>query len=340
MPESNSPDDLMQLIAHLESLRRAGLMDLPRVTISSDSAGTEVRPALEEKSRASPEPLPGARASVAAPGPSSMPASIRETAGRNVESSHSQSASGGEYEAALPGMADIKPKPPAANRPKPTPPAKVATTPVSSFFDQSRVPFESPVVPPDRRPELLRVLAEEVAECTRCPHLAATRTQTVFQSGTPSARLMFIGEAPGADEDRLGEPFVGRAGQLLTDIVSKGMGLARSEIYIANVLKCRPPENRNPLPEEMANCRGFLDRQIEIVRPEFLCLLGKVAVGAILQTSVPMKTLRQRWHRYRDIPTIVTWHPAYLLRNPEAKKDTWEDIKMLMAEMGLKPPKA
>lgn len=338
MPESNSSDDLVQLLAHLESLKRAGLADLPRVAIADSLLETISEQVVRGSEPERENPGPGDRTAEAASRQPSISTKIRENAAREVESLDKPDAPDAGRESVLPGMADIKPKPVAANRPKPAPAAKASGMPVASFFDQSRVPFESPVVSPDRRPELLRVLAEEVAACTRCPHLAATRTQTVFQSGTPTARLMFIGEAPGADEDRLGEPFVGRAGQLLTDIVSKGMGLTRSEIYIANILKCRPPENRNPLPDEMANCRGFLDRQIEIVRPEFLCLLGKVAVGAILQTSVPMKTLRQRWHRYRDIPTIVTWHPAYLLRNPDAKKDTWEDVKMLMAEMGLKPP--
>jgi DNA polymerase len=332
MADSDPSDDLRQFVAHLEALRRAGLTDLPRVNVAD-------LPEIVVMPRGDLKPDPPRRESdevrqapIAKPNP---PVSSPALAAPLSENSMASSSS--DRESALPGLADTRPAPP--KRSQPAPAAKLKKPPVSSFFDQSRVPFESPVVPVDRRPELLQVLADEVAACTKCPHLAATRTQTVFQSGTPSARLMFIGEAPGADEDRLGEPFVGRAGQLLTDIVSKGMGLNRSDIYIANILKCRPPENRNPLPDEMANCRGYLDRQIEIVRPEFICLLGKVAVGAILETSVPMKTLRLRWHRYRDIPTIVTWHPAYLLRNPEAKKDTWADIQMLMAEMGIKPPK-
>ena len=129
---------------------------------------------------------------------------------------------------------------------------------------------------------MLQALAAEVAGCRKCPHLAETRTQTVFADGSPTARLMFIGEAPGADEDRHGGPFVGRAGQFLTDMITKGMGLKRQDVYIANILKCRPPENRDPTPEESANCLGYLERQIEIVRPEFLCLLGRTAVQRIL----------------------------------------------------------
>jgi DNA polymerase len=184
----------------------------------------------------------------------------------------------------------------------------------------------------------LESLAREVAACVRCPHLARTRTQTVFGVGRPDTRLMFVGEAPGADEDRQGEPFVGRAGQLLTDMITKGMGLSRGEVYIANVLKCRPPENRTPSVEESNNCFPFLEQQIDMIRPEFLCLLGRVAVQAILNTPQSMAKLRGKWHRYRGIPTIVTYHPAYLLRTPAAKKDAWDDLRMLMKEMRLKVP--
>jgi DNA polymerase len=197
---------------------------------------------------------------------------------------------------------------------------------------------ELPRIAPAERPPLLAALAAEVAVCQRCPHLAATRTQTVFGTGSPTARLMFVGEAPGADEDRTGQPFVGRAGQLLTDMITKGMGLTRDEVYIANVLKSRPPENRTPLPDEVAHCLPYLERQIEIIRPEFLCLLGATASQALLQTALSMGRLRGRWHRYRGIATIVTYHPSYLLRNPPAKKDAWEDLQMLMRAMGLKAP--
>jgi uracil-DNA glycosylase family 4 len=197
--------------------------------------------------------------------------------------------------------------------------------------------------PPSRRAFLhqaaaLAALAAEVAACTRCPILAASRTQTVFGTGSPTARLMFVGEAPGADEDRTGQPFVGRAGILLTDMITKGMGLSRDEVYIANVLKSRPPENRTPLPDEVAHCLPFLERQVEIIRPEFLCLLGRVAVTALLETTLSMSRLRGQWYRYRGIPAVVTYHPAYLLRNPAAKKEAWDDLQMLMQAMGLTAP--
>jgi DNA polymerase len=219
----------------------------------------------------------------------------------------------------------------------PTPAAPLPAPSLSELFHSSE--FESPPVPACDRPALLEALAREVSVCRRCPYLADTRTQTVFGVGSPITRLMFIGEAPGADEDRQGEPFVGRAGQLLTDMITKGMGLARESVYIANVLKCRPPENRNPTDEESDNCFPYLKQQIAIIRPEFICLLGRVAAQAILDTTHAMGKLRGKWYRYRGIPTIVTYHPAYLLRNPAAKKDAWDDLRMLMKDMGLTRPK-
>jgi uracil-DNA glycosylase family 4 len=174
-----------------------------------------------------------------------------------------------------------------------------------------------------------------VKQCTLCQELAETRTQTVFGVGNPNARLCFFGEAPGADEDRQGEPFVGRAGKLLTDIIQKGMGLQRSDVYILNVLKCRPPGNRNPNNEEVTNCRPFFDKQLELIHPEFICCLGSVAAQSLLETKTPVGRLRGRFHDYRGIRVLVTYHPAYLLRNPSAKKDTWQDLKILMKAMGL-----
>ncbi len=145
--------------------------------------------------------------------------------------------------------------------------------------------FDIPPVPASDRPVMLATLAADVAACRRCTELAETRTQTVFGVGTPETRLMFIGEAPGGEEDRQGQPFVGRAGQLLTDMITKGMGLSRDQVYIANILKCRPPENRTPSPEECANCVGYLEQQIAIIRPEFICMLGLVAAQTLLETT-------------------------------------------------------
>jgi uracil-DNA glycosylase len=171
-----------------------------------------------------------------------------------------------------------------------------------------------------------------IGDCRRCK-LWPGRTHLVFGVGNPKAKLMFIGEGPGRDEDLQGEPFVGRAGQLLTDIITKGMGLRREDVYIANVVKCRPPENRNPEPDEVASCEPFLKKQIELVRPEIIVALGKFAVQALLQTKAPITKLRGDWHSYHGIKLMPTFHPAYLLRNPADKKLVWEDIKKVIKEL-------
>jgi DNA polymerase len=180
----------------------------------------------------------------------------------------------------------------------------------------------------------LAVLQQEVADCTRCVELAGTRTQTVFGSGSPAARLCFLGEAPGADEDASGAPFVGRAGQLLTKII-EACTLSRDEVYILNVLKCRPPGNRLPAADEVANCRGFFERQLAAIAPEFICCLGSTAAQALLRTAEPIGRLRRRWFSFGSARVLCTYHPSYLLRNPAAKRDVWEDMQMLMREMGL-----
>ena len=209
----------------------------------------------------------------------------------------------------------------------------------------AQVPVEMPVaVPPvtptaappaEDRAASLALVAQDVARCTRCAELARTRKQTVFGVGNPHARLVFLGEAPGADEDRLGEPFVGRAGKLLTDMIEKGMRLKRADVYICNILRCRPPENRTPLPEEAGNCRRWLDVQLAIIRPEFICCLGACAAQNLLNTAESIGRLRGRIHQYQGARVICTYHPAYLLRNPAAKRQTWEDLQMLMHEMGF-----
>lgn len=183
----------------------------------------------------------------------------------------------------------------------------------------------------------LAILRQEVVDCTRCTELAATRTQTVFGVGRPDARLCFFGEAPGADEDASGEPFVGRAGQLLTKII-EACRLSRDDVYILNVLKCRPPGNRVPLPDEVANCCGFFERQFATIAPEFICCLGTTAAQALLKTDEPIGKLRRRWFTYGSAQVICTYHPSYLLRNPAAKRDVWDDMKLLMAKMGLPVP--
>ena len=187
----------------------------------------------------------------------------------------------------------------------------------------------------EARARALGTLSECTAQCRACEELASTRTQTVFGVGNPKTRVVFLGEAPGADEDRQGVPFVGRAGKLLTDILEKGMKIPRDEIYICNILRCRPPENRNPSPDEAAQCRKFLDATLDVIRPEFICCLGAVAAQNLLQSKETIGKMRKRFFDYKGIRVMCSYHPAYLLRNPAAKKDTWDDIQMLMREMGL-----
>lgn len=184
----------------------------------------------------------------------------------------------------------------------------------------------------------LENLREFVGDCTRCK-LAPFRTNLVFGVGNPDAQLMFVGEAPGADEDARGEPFVGRAGQLLTDIIERGMGIRRSDVYICNVIKCRPPENRNPEPDEVASCEPFLFRQIDIVRPRAIVGLGTFAVQAVLKVKTPISKMRGHWHDFRGIRFMPTFHPAYLLRNPSDKRLVWADIQEVMRFLEMPIPR-
>jgi len=165
-------------------------------------------------------------------------------------------------------------------------------------------------------------------DCQRCL-LHRTRRHLVFGEGSPQAELVFVGEAPGADEDAQGRPFVGRAGQLLTKIIG-AMGLRREEVYICNILKCRPPGNRNPQPDEIAACEPFLIQQLRVIRPKVICALGTFAAHTLLKSEAPISVLRGRFHSYQGIPLMPTYHPAYLLRNPGAKKQVWEDVQMVM----------
>jgi uracil-DNA glycosylase len=195
-------------------------------------------------------------------------------------------------------------------------------------------------VTPSNKEALLAPIRERVSACTKCPHLASSRTQTVFGVGNPDADLMFVGEAPGFDEDRHGEPFVGRAGQLLTRII-KAMGFTREEVYIANVLKCRPDMpagaygNRAPTPQEMQTCRPYLVEQIDIIQPKVVVALGAVAVEGLLGTRGTMRELRGRWHSYSGVPLMITYHPAYLLRNqsPSEKRKVWEDMLQVLERL-------
>ena len=181
----------------------------------------------------------------------------------------------------------------------------------------------------------LETVRADLGDCRRCP-LGGLRRRLVFGEGNARADLVFVGEAPGADEDEQGRPFVGRAGQLLTKII-EAMGLKREEVYICNILKCRPPGNRNPLPDEIAACEPFLIRQLEAIRPRVICALGSFAAHALLKSEAPISVLRGRFHRYQGIPLMPTYHPAYLLRNPGAKKQVWEDVQSIMKVLRQAP---
>jgi DNA polymerase len=181
------------------------------------------------------------------------------------------------------------------------------------------------------RGETLAEIRADLGDCRRC-RLAAGRRHIVFGSGNPQAKLVFVGEGPGQDEDRQGEPFVGAAGQLLTKII-QAMKLSRDEVYICNIIKCRPPGNRNPAPDEIAACSPFLERQIAAIKPGFICALGTFAAQTLLATNVSISKLRGGFYPYRGVRVLPTYHPAFLLRNPERKRDVWEDVQKLMQEM-------
>lgn len=201
-------------------------------------------------------------------------------------------------------------------------------------FPETKTVMETTYTDLTSRRDALSVLAKCVAGCQRCPELASRRTQTVFGVGNPSADIMFIGEAPGAEEDAKGEPFVGPAGQLLNKIVEASK-LKREDLYICNILRCRPPGNRNPLPDEAANCREFLDAQIHVVQPKYIICWGTVAAQNLLNETQAVGKLRGKLFDYRGIKVMCTYHPSYLLRNPAAKKQVWEDMKFFMKHLGV-----
>ena len=213
-------------------------------------------------------------------------------------------------------------------------------------------PFEASPAPPTKRipamtaqagdlflsPKMqtvqtLEELRAEIGDCHRCK-LCQGRTQIVFGVGNPRSELVFVGEGPGRDEDLQGEPFVGRAGQLLTEIITKGMKMRREDVYICNVVKCRPPENRNPEPDEIAACEPFLIKQLEVIQPRWIVALGAFAAQTLLKTKTPISRLRGNWHTYKGIKLMPTLHPAYLLRNPADKRLVWQDIQAVLREMG------
>jgi DNA polymerase len=208
-------------------------------------------------------------------------------------------------------------------------PAQAAASPAPVGVPSS---WQLPVLPLGEREGAILPIDTEVKDCKECSEIVGFRQQTVLGEGRLDAQVCFIGEAPGADEDRTGRPFVGKAGQLLTKIIL-AMKLEREDVYILNALKCRPPQNRTPMATEIESCRGFAQRQLEIIQPQYIVCLGAVAVRSLLGVEQSIGRLRGRFHAYRGAKVVVTYHPSYLLRNESAKRLVWEDMKMLMAEM-------
>jgi DNA polymerase len=227
---------------------------------------------------------------------------------------------------------------PAAPAPQSSPTRDFLETPIPkliSFNDLAPLPAEK--IAAAARPAALAAIQEEIGDCTRCPLAYAGRRKIVFADGDPSARLMFVGEGPGADEDTQGIPFVGKAGQLLNNMIT-AMGVKREQVYIANIVKCRPPGNRTPEPVEATTCSQFLLKQIDVVQPEVIVALGSTAATYLLGVKKSLAGLRGHWHSCRGAKLAVTYHPAFLLRDPRQKAEAWKDLQMVMKELGLKAP--
>jgi DNA polymerase len=245
---------------------------------------------------------------------------------------------------APPPQAPQQPAPQPQQPPQAPPASRAPVVPSSPSGRPAPVSAAAPVsVPPsvafapEERRARLALLQEEVRGCEKCK-LAPTRRNTVFSRGNPLAELCFVGEGPGADEDEQGEPFVGKAGQLLDRMIA-AMGYARDEVYICNVVKCRPPENRKPEPEEMAACASYLTQQLSLVKPKVIIALGATAVTGLIGATEGITRLRGKWRLYKgQIPIMPTFHPAYLLRQPAAKKDVWDDLQQVMKHLGKSPP--
>ncbi|MGN6133347.1 MAG: uracil-DNA glycosylase [Aureliella sp.] len=243
-------------------------------------------------------------------------------------------------QAAVAAQPDVPPTVQPAAPPLAASPAAAAPLAVQPTTLPTQTPpvglWQLPAFSLEERQSRMSEIDQQVRACRKCDELVCYRRQTVLGEGNLRPRVCFYGEAPGADEDRLGRPFVGAAGKLLTDII-RAMRLSREEVYIMNSLKCRPPQNRTPLPEEVENCRPYALAQLELLQPEFIILLGAVAVRSVLDTTEPVGRLRGRFHQFHGAKVLVTYHPAYLLRTPDAKKLVWADVQMVMRELGSLP---
>lgn len=323
-PSKCVPNLIKLVQQQLLSLRSAGLTHLPK------GGGKFQFDNLDS------DPIP---ASTGADEPGTATSTTPTSAAKNLDAAGQGRASGSTSPSSTPSSAtktEGRAKPAGQTEPAvnsvPTHPTPPNTSAATDSLNLSQ-PY-GPSVGIRDRVAGLNVIQQEVAGCTQCPKLASNRTQTVFGTGNPAARLVFVGEGPGAQEDRLGEPFVGEAGQLLDKIMA-ACKLSRHDVYILNTVKCRPPSNRNPAQDELANCWGYAERQLEIIQPEFICCLGSVASRTLLKTTQSLGRLRRQFHQYRGSRVLVTYHPAYLLRTPSAKRHVWEDMQLLMQEMGV-----
>jgi DNA polymerase len=298
------------LRAHLQYLRDLGIDDLYRRALYRREA-TPVLASLDPAVGATPQPLPEAE-----PGVNATPQEIPQQPNMQKDTSPSNPPATPLADLENDGEEDTEDPNIAARKP---PLQHVVFTP-------------GPRIAAKARAQVLEALRAEIGDCTRCPLGFAGRHSIVFGDGDPNARLLFVGEGPGADEDAQGVPFVGRAGQLLNNMIT-AMGLARSEVYIANIVKCRPPANRMPEPVEAITCSQFLFRQIDIVRPHVIVALGATAATYLLGGKSPLSALRGRIHDAFGAKLIVTYHPAYLLRDPRQKKEAWADLQIAMAEL-------
>jgi uracil-DNA glycosylase len=312
----------------LEDLQRAGVTHVPsELTIFVDALSAEVATSAQTEAATSNH-RPAEPSNVAKTRPARTTSSattspdVAATPIANPPQKAPQKA---------PSPVTIASTPPAARQ---LLPSSSGSLPSEFSADMTGIKRPCSTLSRDERVAGLSKIAQQVAACTRCQELAETRTQTVFGVGNPDADIMYIGEAPGADEDRQGEPFVGKAGQLL-DKITEACKLTREEIYICNILRCRPPGNRNPTPDEAANCREYLDAQIEAVDPEYIVCWGSVAAHNLLDTKAAIGKLRGKFFDYKGIKVLCTYHPSYLLRSPGAKKDVWADMKIFRADMGV-----
>lgn len=306
-----------QLRAYVEYLRDLGIHDiyrqsdpLPAADLATLLAEFAPAPAIPAKPtsvpKPSPAPTPGREPLVASPFAPSRTAPV----GLNL--------------------------PPVVTPPPPRPSFLEVPIPKPTSFDDL-LPLPQDRIAPAEKPVALQSIRDLIGDCTRCPLAYAGRRTIVFGDGDPNARLMFVGEGPGADEDASGIPFVGKAGQLLNNMIT-AMGLKREQVYIANIVKCRPPANRTPEPVEANTCSPFLLEQIDVIRPEVIVALGGTAATYLLGVKQSLGSLRGSWHSCRGAKVAVTYHPAFLLRDPAQKGEAWKDLQRVMAELGLKPP--